>query len=110
MSLAVTRTVMPVGTVGSWYQARLTHNGAGVAPYTWSVVSGSLAQGLELSADGLVFGIPTAPIVNVSFKAQVTDSAVGQALGVIWYAIIDAPAPDPSNPNAQFQQADFCEF
>ncbi|HSE96724.1 MAG TPA: putative Ig domain-containing protein [Blastocatellia bacterium] len=46
----------------------------GVPPYTWSIMSGSLAAGLNLSASGVISGTPTAPGTSV-FVVRVTDSA-----------------------------------
>src|SRR5205085_12030324 len=46
----------------------------GVPPYTWSVASGSLGQGLNLSASGVISGTPASP-GTVVFVVRVTDSA-----------------------------------
>jgi hypothetical protein len=46
----------------------------GVPPYTWSLVSGSLGQGLNLSASGVISGTPVSPGTAV-FVVRVTDSA-----------------------------------
>jgi len=46
----------------------------GVPPYTWSIASGSLGQGLNLSANGVISGIPASPGTLV-FVVRVTDSA-----------------------------------
>ncbi|MFL6277905.1 MAG: putative Ig domain-containing protein [Blastocatellia bacterium] len=46
----------------------------GVPPYTWSVSSGSLGQGLNLSANGVISGTPASPGTAV-FVVRVTDSA-----------------------------------
>ena len=82
-SLAVTITVTPLpavtstslvnATAGSAYNVTLTKSG-GVAPFTWSVTSGTLPAGLSLnSATGAITGTPTTPgTSNVTF--QVTDS------------------------------------
>lgn len=45
----------------------------GLPPYTWSLASGSLGQGLNLSASGVISGTPTAP-GTVVFVVKVTDS------------------------------------
>jgi hypothetical protein len=82
-SLAVTITVTPLpavtstslvnATAGNAYNVTLTKSG-GVAPFTWSVTSGTLPVGLSLnSASGAITGTPTtAGTSNVTF--QVTDS------------------------------------
>src|SRR5262249_35725876 len=48
----------------------------GEAPYTWSMVSGGLPDGLVLSPDGVLSGTPTTQ-GRRSFAVQVTDSAAG---------------------------------
>ncbi|MDB6116910.1 MAG: putative Ig protein [Verrucomicrobiaceae bacterium] len=45
----------------------------GTAPYTFQLISGTLPNGITLSADGLLSGTPTAT-ANVSLTVQVTDS------------------------------------
>ena len=78
---------LPAATVGKSYSYQLTEAG-GVPPFTWSVGSGSLPQGLTLnSSTGLISGTPTATAaaaVKVAerpelaaedcFTVQVTDS------------------------------------
>jgi hypothetical protein len=70
------------------YNQRLQAAG-GVPPYTWSVASGSLGAGLNLSADGLISGSPAAP-GNIVFSVRVTDSAQQTAQRTL--AIIIKPA------------------
>lgn len=111
MSLAITRAVMPVACVGSWYQARLTHNGAGLSPYTWSVVRDtSLPVGLQLSPSGLVFGVPSAVTPEpYSFLAQVADGGLQRVQALVWFSVVPAFSPTPDNPFQQFVNADFAE-
>ncbi len=71
--LSSTTTALPDGFANQAYSATLTATG-GVAPYGWTVVSGSLPAGLSLSAAGAITGMPT--LVGTSaFTLQVTDSA-----------------------------------
>jgi len=56
--LVITTTTLPVGQVGVPYSATLSATG-GVTPYTWSVVSGSLPQGLTMDPHGVISGTPT---------------------------------------------------
>jgi hypothetical protein len=73
--LAVAMTVLPAAQAGSPYSASLRASG-GTAPYTWSVVGGTLPQGLLLNtSSGTISGTPiiTAPgTVSLTFSA--TDS------------------------------------
>ncbi len=70
--LAVTSLSPPAGTVGVNYSTTLAATG-GVTPYTWSLASGSLPAGLNLSAAGVISGKPTASGAS-TFTVQVTDS------------------------------------
>ena len=54
-----TASPLPTGTVGTAYLTNLTQSG-GTAPYTWSLLSGSLAPGLSLnSSTGAIGGTPS---------------------------------------------------
>lgn len=55
------------------YTQRLQASG-GIAPYTWSLASGSLGVGLNLAADGTISGTPLNP-GTVVFAVRVMDSA-----------------------------------
>jgi hypothetical protein len=70
--LVITTTSMPDGTVGTPYSAALAATG-GTSPYTWSLLSGSLPNGLSLASDGTVSGTPTGPRGTSTFTVQVTD-------------------------------------
>jgi len=74
-TLAITSTTpLPAAQVGVVYAQTLTASG-GVAPYTWSLASGStLPAGLSLSSSGVISGTPTTN-GSFSFTAQVSDSA-----------------------------------
>jgi hypothetical protein len=83
--LVVTTSSLPAGSAGAGYDESLTASG-GVAPYTWSVVSGSLPPGLTLSASGQISGTATSG-GSFSFTVVVTDSetpaaAAAQALTI----------------------------
>jgi hypothetical protein len=76
--LAVATTSLPNGATGVTYSATLTATG-GTAPYTWSIISGSLPTGLTLSPSaGSITGTPTAT-GTATFTVQVADSASGTA-------------------------------
>lgn len=56
--LVVTTTSLPNGMRARFYSRTLEATG-GRAPYTWSLSSGKLPQGLSLSAAGVISGIPS---------------------------------------------------
>jgi hypothetical protein len=66
------------GEAGVAYAAVALSATGGRAPYTWSVVSGALPNGLNLGGDGSIAGSPTAAGV-FSFTVQVSDSGTGTA-------------------------------
>lgn len=71
-TLSITTTSLTAGSVGVPYSVSLTASG-GVAPYTWTLTSGSLPAGLTLSTSGLLAGTPTNQEAQ-TFTVQVSDS------------------------------------
>jgi Putative Ig domain len=73
--VTITTTSLPNGTVNTAYSATLQATG-GVAPITWSIVSGALPAGLALDTNfGVIAGTPT--VVGTStFTVQATDSNI----------------------------------
>jgi len=70
----ITSNTVPSAIVGQSYMSVLQASG-GTSPYTWSLASGALPQGLQLdSATGTISGTPVQS-GNFSFAANVTDSA-----------------------------------
>ncbi|MBB5350538.1 hypothetical protein HNR46_000766 [Haloferula luteola] len=67
-----TTSPLASGIVGASYSETLTASG-GTSPYTWSLASGSLPDGLALSSAGEISGTPTAAGVY-EFTSEVTDS------------------------------------
>ncbi|HSE35688.1 MAG TPA: putative Ig domain-containing protein, partial [Blastocatellia bacterium] len=65
----------PLGTssVGTLFSRQLLASG-GTTPYVWSLISGSLPEGLGLSSSGLVLGTPTTT-GTFDFTVRVTDAA-----------------------------------
>jgi hypothetical protein len=62
------------GTVNQPYNSALVASG-GTMPYTFSLASGTLSDGLSLNtATGVISGTPTAP-TTLTFVGQVTDSS-----------------------------------
>ena len=77
-TLAITTSsTLPSGSAGSAYSQTLAATG-GTAPYTWSVASGSLPDGLAIGGDGALSGTPTAA-GSSSFTVQVRDSVSATA-------------------------------
>jgi hypothetical protein len=71
--LTITSTVLSSGTQGLSYSSALLASG-GTAPYTWTVSSGSLPDGLRLgTGTGIISGKPTAS-GNFSIGVMVKDS------------------------------------
>ncbi|MGB8885890.1 MAG: Ig domain-containing protein [Candidatus Korobacteraceae bacterium] len=65
---------LPPGTLNVPYTASLSASG-GQAPYTWSIVSGTLPAGLTLNAStGVISGTPMAAGPPAGFTVQATDS------------------------------------
>src|SRR5438309_1265638 len=56
----VTALPLGIGTAGSLFSRQLLASG-GVSPYSWSLGSGSLPQGLSLSPNGIISGTPATP-------------------------------------------------
>jgi hypothetical protein len=78
-ALTITTTSLVNGTLGSSYSEPLGATG-GTPPYSWSIVSGSLPPGLQLSG-GSISGVPNSGGV-FNFAVQVKDSAGNTAQGV----------------------------
>ena len=73
-SLSVSTNSLPDGTQSAPYNQNLAAVG-GTAPYSWSLLSGTLPSGLIGSTSGQISGTPTSPGTN-NFTVQVTDSSV----------------------------------
>lgn len=58
--LSIQTTTLPTSTVGAPYAQTLVAAG-GTTPYTWSLESGPLPDGLSLSPEGIISGSPTTP-------------------------------------------------
>ncbi|WP_161805176.1 putative Ig domain-containing protein [Amantichitinum ursilacus] len=70
---SVTTASLNSGTAGMAYSQALSASG-GTAPYTWSVVSGALPAGVNLSNGGALGGTPTVAGA-FTFTVQVNDAA-----------------------------------
>ena len=79
MVLAITTNSLASGTVGQNYSQQLTADGGASGNYTWSLVSGNLAQyGLSLSSAGVISGTATqqSNALGFTITVQVDDSGV----------------------------------
>jgi hypothetical protein len=69
----ITTGSLPDGRLNTSYSATISTTG-GVAPYAWSVASGSLPPGLRLDGPtGAILGTPTA-LGAFTFTVQVSDA------------------------------------
>lgn len=69
--VAIGTSRLPAMTLDSTYTAALTATG-GMAPYTWSISSGELPGGLDLSSTGNLSGTPTTT-GSFTFTVQIVD-------------------------------------
>ncbi len=94
--LLITTTTLPDGEVGQSYNQALQATG-GLGGYTFSVIAGSLPQGLTLSAAGQITGIPITATTE-TFTVQATDTAT-TATQQLTLTINPAPTPPPIDTN-----------
>ncbi|WP_168356317.1 putative Ig domain-containing protein [Lysobacter enzymogenes] len=87
-SIAIDPPSLPNGTAAVAYSANLSATG-GVAPYTFSILSGALPVGVTLNSSGAVAGIPRSD-GNFSLTVRATDANGQTASKVYTFAI--APA------------------
>jgi hypothetical protein len=73
MEITITNgAALSIGCVAVGYHFGFLASG-GVPPYIWTMVSGSIAPGLTLTADGMIGGIP-AGYGTFNFRVQVADT------------------------------------
>jgi hypothetical protein len=76
--LAITTTALPGATQNKPYRGTLSAKG-GMAPYSWSIVSGTLPAGLTLgTSSGVISGTPTRTGAS-TFTVQVADASSKKA-------------------------------
>jgi Putative Ig domain len=91
-TLTITTTSLPNATLNQPYSQTVMASG-GVAPYTWSVLSGSLPAGLQVNtATGVISGTPTS-VGTAGFDLKVTDAAQSTASKPFSIAVVN-----PANP------------
>jgi hypothetical protein len=97
---------IPGGTTGGTYLVWLRITG-GRAPFTWSVTSGQLPEGLEITPSGLIRGIPSKP-GEYSFGLRVDDSQ-GNAAGSLFTTSFVAPLKIQTSTFQDLIVGDFME-
>jgi len=98
ISLNITSSSLPAGTVGSSYSQSLTSSG-GTAPYSWALFSGSLPAGLSLSSSGVISGTPSNASTK-TFTVRVNDSSSQYSSTTLSITIIaDSAVPSEPTPS-----------
>ncbi|MCE9667137.1 putative Ig domain-containing protein [Myxococcus stipitatus] len=87
--LGIITSTLEDAYVAEAYSVTLTATG-GVAPYSWTVASGTLPQGLDLSTNGVLSGAPTAP-GTATFTLRVQDATSNAATTELSLAIYSLP-------------------
>lgn len=90
-TLQLMTMVLPVGLSGQAYEACLQVSG-GVAPFSFSLVSGGFASGLELDNDGCVRGTPS-QTGSFAFRIEVEDAEMNRARASFFIEVRSAPPP-----------------
>ena len=72
-TLSISTSALPDGTISINYSTSLSATG-GATPYTWSVSTGNLPAGLNLSSSGTISGTPTATGTS-TFTVKAEDSS-----------------------------------
>jgi subtilisin family serine protease len=90
--LAIVTSSLAPATRGVVYASSLQATG-GATPYTWSVTSGSLPDGLTLNtATGAISGTPSSIATSATFTVGVTDSsAVAQSVTALFSITVTDP-------------------
>ncbi len=91
-SVTISTTSLPNGNVAIFYDNQLMATG-GLAPYHWTITSGTLPPGLSLTTNtGVISGTPTTT-GTFPFTVQVTDSEGPPATATGSFTIMIAPTP-----------------
>jgi hypothetical protein len=102
---------LPFADKNTTYPPQILHASGGTAPYTWSLSSGTLPDGLNLSSSGVVSGIPT-NTGKFYFTAQATDDSTPAKIGkqVIVITVNELPSiVTTSLPNGKVDEI-YSEF
>lgn len=74
--LSIDPTLLPNAVVGQAYSGSITTHG-GVGPFTFSVSTGALPDGLSLDAAGNITGTPSDLAVSQTFTVTAVDTSTG---------------------------------
>jgi hypothetical protein len=91
LPLSIDTTVLGPATAGTFFDSLLQASG-GTGPYSWSLLSGSLPDGLSLGSDGLLTGYPGSPGASF-FELRLVDGASHEVSRGFDFLV--AAAPDP---------------
>gem|GEM_PF-4080132 len=91
LPLSIDTTVLGPATAGTFFASLLEGSG-GTGPYCWSLLAGSLPDGLSLGPDGLLTGYPGSPGESF-FEVRLVDGASHAVTRGFDFLV--APAPDP---------------
>ena len=72
--ISITTTTLPAATAGTPYSQSLAASGA-TPPYSWTLSSSTLPDGLTLNPSGIISGTPTSASITSNFTIQVSDSS-----------------------------------
>jgi hypothetical protein len=78
-SITITTTTLPPATIGVAYPTTTLTATGGTPPYAWTIISGSLPTGLNLSGGGVISGTPAGVTGNFSFTVQAADGVPADA-------------------------------
>ena len=98
---------LPIATLAQVYSTTLAASG-GAAPYTWTLVNGTLPAGLTLNPGGSIAGTPAQPgLASLVIKATDTTGASATGAFLLQVANPNAPAisPLPLPPSGTVGQA-----
>lgn len=95
--LAVTTVGIPAASLALPYSASLNASG-GTPPYNWTIATGTLPQGIALTGDGHLTGVPATP-GQFPLTLQVADAKGHSATLSLTLSVADARvAPEPDAP------------
>ncbi|MFB3852115.1 MAG: putative Ig domain-containing protein, partial [Acidobacteriota bacterium] len=107
-NITLSPALLPNAATGTNYNQTISANG-GTAPYTYSVISGSLPVGLTLSSNGIISGTPT---TSGSFNFTITSTDSTGCAGTRNYnitVIVGNPPPEIAVGNSYSEALIFSE-